>query len=151
MFKRKQKTIDDAVKNWLIKSQDPKKTYVIAVVHKKNKKLYNVVVELENEIVTIDKTPYYAGTDALFYRTESVNKKKLDIPMVDVYEGFCLSVHPSKDVQDIKFSKRVLDMVSLRIEQGILENRRKQKIDLKKIIIAVLIGGAAIFIISKMF
>lgn len=150
--KRKKKTINEVIQQWLMKSQDPKKTYVIAVIHKRDKKLHYVVVELEGEAVTIDKTPYYAGKDAIFYRTEIINKKKIEVPIVDVYEGYCLAIHPSINVDnDIKFSKRVIDIISLKIEQGILDNKRKQKLDIKKILIAVLIGGAAIFIITKMF
>lgn len=149
---RKKKPISEIVKIWLNKSQDPRKTYVLAVIHKKDKRVYNSIVELENDIISIDKTPYYAGKDAIFYRTEIINKKKYEIPMIDIYEGYCIAIHPSLNIeQDIKFSKRVVDTISLKIEQGILENKRKQKLDMKKILLGLLIGGAVIFIIIKMF
>lgn len=151
IFKKKQKPLDEVIKSYLQKSQEAKKTYVVAVIHKKNKQLYNVVTELESEIITIDKTPYYAGTDAIFYRNETINKKSFNIPFVDVYEGCCLCVHPSKSSEEIKFSKRVVDMISLKLEQGILENRRKHSMDMKKILIFSLVGIAAAYIIFKMF
>lgn len=152
MILNKRKGIDDIVKIWLSKSKNPKKTYVVAVIHKKNKRLFQTVVELSNEIINISGTPYYAGNDAIFFKSEKIGKKKIDIPMVDVYEGVGLAVHPSKDLlKDLRFSKRVIDMISLYIEQGYLENKRKKKMDMRKIIMAVLIGLAAIFIIFKMF
>lgn len=151
IFKKKQKSVDEIIKTYLQKSIDPRKTFVVAVVHKKNKQLYNIVTEIDNEIVSIDKTPYYAGTDSIFYRNETINKKSFDIPFVDVYEGCCLCVHPSKTSEDIKFSKRVVDMISLKLEQGILENRRKHQVDMRKIILFSLIGLAAVYIIFKMF
>lgn len=151
IFKRKAKQVDEVIKSYLTKSQDPRKTYVVAVVHKRNKKLYNVVTELGSEVITIDGTPYYAGTDALFYRREKINKKEFDIPFVDVYEDYTLAVHPSQNANDVRFSKRVIDMIALKLEQGILENKRRNKIDLRKIIIGIMIGGAAIYIIANMF
>lgn len=150
-FKKKQKPMDEIIKSYLQKSEDARKTYIVAVVHKKNKQLYNIVTELNSEIVTIDETPYYAGTDAIFYRNETINKKSFDIPFVDVYEGCCLSVHPSKSSEDVRFSKRVVDMISLKLEQGILENKRKIKMDMKKILLFALIGIAAVYIVFKMF
>lgn len=148
---KKNKIMNKTLKDYLIKSKNNKKTYVVAVVHKKNKKLFNTVVELSGECITIDKTPYYAGSDSIFFRTEKLSKKNIDIPMVDVYEGYCLAVHPSKQSNDIKFSKRVVDMIGLKIEQGVLENKRKQKMDMRKIIIFVFIGIGAIFALTKIF
>lgn len=152
LFRKKRVTsAESVIKKWVDKSKDQKKTYVIAVIHKKNKKLYYDVVQLEGDIIEINKSPHYAGTDAIFYRTERINKTPIDIPMVDVYEDVNVAIHPSQNLNDPKFSKRVVDMIGLKIEQGILENRKKMKMDLRKIIIAILIGGAAIYIIASMF
>lgn len=149
--KKRISSVESVIREWIDKSKDQKKTYVIAVIHKKNKKLYYDVVQLEGDIIMINKSPHYAGTEAIFYRTEKINKTPIDIPMVDVYEDFNVAVHPSQNLNDPKFSKRVVDMIGLKIEQGILENRKKTKVDLRKIIIAILIGGAAIYIIASIF
>lgn len=151
LFRKKKLPISEAEKAWIQKSQNPKKTYVIAVIHKKNKKLYEAVVELDGEIITIDKTPYYAGDDSIFFKRIKIKKSKYDIPKIDVYEGMAVAVHPCKNLNDIKFSKRIVDMIGLKIEQGVLESKRKQKIDLRKIIIAVFLGIAAIFVFTKIF
>ncbi|MFW6173055.1 MAG: hypothetical protein ACOC5T_04860 [Elusimicrobiota bacterium] len=151
LFRKKNSGLTDAERQWIIKSQNPRKTYIIAVIHKKNKKLYETVVELEGEIITIQGTPHYAGNDSIFFKRIKVKKNKYDVPKIDVYEGMALAVHPSQTTADPMFSKRVVDMIGLHIEQGVLESRRKKKLDLKKIIMAVLIGIAAIFIFTKMF
>ena len=42
-------------------------------------------------------------------------------------------------------------MISLKLEQGILENKRKIKMDMRKILLFALIGIAAVYIVFKMF
>lgn len=154
LFRKKKYSneISPAEKEWIKKSfSNERKSYVIAVIHKKNKKLKETIVELDNEIVIIDKTPHYAGDDSIFFKSVKLKNNKYDIPKVDVYEGSVIAVHPCKDIYDIKFSKRVVDMIGLKIEQGVLESKRRKKMDMRKIIMAVLIGIAAIIIFSKMF
>jgi len=154
LFKKKRfsNEISPAEKEWIKKTyNNEKKSYIIAVIHKKNKKLKEIVTELDNEIVIIDKTPHYAGDDAIFFKNIKLKNNKYDIPKIDVYEGSVIAVHPCKDIYDIRFSKRVVDMIGLKIEQGVLESKRKRKLDLRKILTALLIGIAAILIFSKMF
>lgn len=151
MFKKNKKILDTAVMNWIKKSNDPKKTYVIGVIHKKNKKLYYSIVQLDNEIAYIDKTPHYAGDDSIFFKKVKLGKTSYDVPYLDIYEGNCVAVHPCKTTDDIKFSNRVVDMIALSIEKGFLDKRRHMKMDIRKILLGGLIGIAAIMIISKMF
>ena len=146
------KHIPEVVLKWIKKSQDPKKTYIIAVLHKPNKKIYEAIVPLETDVVYMDKKPYYAGTDSIFYKEYQMKKKKFNVPYVDLYEGYAMAVHPSKDLQDHKFSQTAMKSLWIFIENKVMETRKKGKnMSIKQIIMAILVGGAALYIIGSMF
>lgn len=149
--KTKKKNIPEVVLKWMKKSRDPKTTYLIAVLHKPNKKIYEAVVPLKTDIVELNGKPYYAGTDAIFFKEFEMKGKKYNVPYVDVYEGYHVAIHPSKSIQDPRFSSKIINSIFLYLENKVLENRRNKSMNLRKIIMAILIGGAALYIIVSMF
>lgn len=146
------KHIPEVVLKWIKQSQYPKKTYVIAVLHKSNKKMYEAVVPLETDVIYMDDKPYYAGTDSIFFKKYQIKKKSFNVPYVDVYDGYAMATHPTKDINNPKFSQTAMKSLWIFLENKVLETRKsKQKMNMKQIIMAVLIGIAAIVILTSMF
>jgi hypothetical protein len=68
-----------------------------------------------------------------------------------VYEGITTGYSPFEDRLLEIYNERVQKAIYLYLKTGIMENKLRKKISTKQMIIAGLIGIAAIFIIIKMF
>jgi predicted CopG family antitoxin len=133
------------------KQAQPLKTFVIVKYSKQDKTIQFKVCELKDSIVTIDKIAYFVSENNLYTFDEVINKIKHKVVLVDVYEGITTGYSPFEDRLLEIYNERVQKAIYLYLMTGIMENKLNKKISTRQMIIAGLIGIAAIFIIIKMF
>jgi hypothetical protein len=144
--------IDNAVKEVLNqKNKNFNKTFALVSFHKSDKSVFYFCGEIIQDAIKYNGTYYYVNSDRIFETKIKHKKNDCIIPIVDLYEGITVSYTPYKDIDTRTFSEVFQDVISLHIEKGILENKRKTQINLRKAIAIALIGGTALFIFGKMF
>ncbi|MCM8786856.1 MAG: hypothetical protein NC935_02250 [Candidatus Omnitrophica bacterium] len=142
------KVIEDYLK---LKEKDASHTYVIVKYSKKDRNVSFLVGKLEGEIVNINDIAYYVPEKSIYYFDFYLDKKKFSIPLVDVYEGITTSYNPYNDISSEIFSERVQKAIYLYLKTGIMEQKIKQSLSMKKILVGSLIGFVAIYLILKLF
>jgi len=153
-FKKKQPTsnIEREILNTIeLSRKNPIKTYVLVEFTKKDQKIVYVPKELKGLTIQIKDVIYYVNKTMIEEFVYTKGKETHKIPKVKVYEGVTMAYTPFENMDNLQFSEEVQKAIYLAIEQGILENKRKKKQDLRKIITIGLITFAAIFIFGKMF
>src|SRR6056297_2892197 len=140
------KTIDEVLKK---REKDPKKTYALVCFHKKDKNTVYFCGELEGDAIKHKGTYYYVDSKRVYETQVTKGKNKYRLPYVDLYEGITVAFTPYEDIDTRQFSEIFQDTISLHIEKGILENKKKKQINLRKAIAIGLIAVAAFFILGK--
>lgn len=155
MFKKlKKKKLDfEVVLNEVISNsqKNPTKTYCLVQFHRKDKKLIPICAEIEKDAIKLGKTYYYTDTKRIYETKVQRGKQKHIVPVVDVFEGITVSFTPYEDIDSREFSELFQDVISLHIEKGILENKKKMQVNLRKAIAIGLIAIVGIIIFGKMF
>jgi len=156
-FAKKQKVtsqILDALEKYVEASEkDPKKTFIIVEFVKKDQKVVFAVREITSLSVKLGETIYYLDKlrlDSLDYNRTVQNKtKKYIIPRALIYEGITACFTPYEDINDPGFTERFQKAMYLEIKTGIMEAKRKEKMDLRKTIAVILIGLTVLYLVVK--
>ncbi len=155
MFKFKKKTISDLslkLNEFVSLSQkNPAKTYIFVKFAHKDKKITYHICELKGDIIELNGLAYYISAEALYSFELNINKIKHKIVTTDVYEGITTNFNPLENRLTQIYNETVQKAIYLYIQSGIMESKLKQKMNMRTMIIAALIGIAAIFIFIKMF
>ena len=149
--KQKTKDMDSVIKEVANKREsEPKKTFVLVCFHKKDKKMVFTSAELKGDVIKLGNTYYYVDSKRVYETETHKDGQKYSIPYVDIWEGITVAFTPYENIDKRPFSDTFQDVIALNIEKGILENKRKQKVNLQKGLTAALIGVAAVYILYKM-
>ncbi len=154
MAKKKQKKthISSTIEEVLNKREkEPGKTFVLVCFHKKDKKMIFTCAELKGDVIKLGKTYYYVDSKRIYETEVNKGNTKYLIPYVDIWEGITVAFAPYENIDTRPFTDTFQDVISMHIEKGILENKRKSKVNMQKGIAAGLIGIAAVYIVVKMF
>lgn len=142
-----EKVIEEVIKQ---KNKSLRKTFSLVCFHKKDKNVVYLCSELDGEAVKIGKTYYYADSKRIYETIVQKGKTTYRIPQLDIYEGITVAYTPYEDIDTRKFSEVFQDIISLHIERGILENKRKKQVNLRNAITIGLIAIAGIVIFGRM-
>jgi len=151
MIFKKTKTDFENVLNEVIKKDSSSKTFCLVQFHRKDKKLIPICAELEKDAIKLGKTYYFTDTKRIWELKVKKGKRVYVIPVIDIYEGITVSFTPYEGIDSREFSELFQDIISLHIEKGILENKKKNQINLRKALAIGLIGIVALVIFGKMF
>lgn len=150
MFKKIKTDLEDVVQT-IIKKESGRETYCLVQFHRKDKKLIPMSAELSKDAVKIGKTYYFTDTKRIWELKVKRGKRTYLVPVVDIYEGITVSFTPYEGIDSREFSELFQDVISLHIEKGILENKKKSQLNLRKAIAIGLITIVAVVIFGKMF
>ena len=151
-FKKRNNSIDAVVNEVIdMRIKKPQQTWGLINFHKKDKSVVPVAKEITSDAVKIGKIYYFADSKRLYEMLVRRGKNTYRIPVVDCYEGITVAYTPYEDVDTRMFSELFQDTISLHIEKGILDNKRKQQVNLRKALAIGLIAIVAVFIFGKTF
>lgn len=150
MKKPSKLNLDEVIEEVLKKrSKDPANTYCLSVFHKKDKRVIFFCGKLAGDAIEYRGTYYYVDSTRVYEQQVELGKNKYRIPYVDLYEGITIGFTPYSDIDTRPFSETFQDVISLHIEKGILENKKKKQVNLRKGIAIGLIALAGIYIFAQ--
>jgi hypothetical protein len=149
LFSKKISNIDKVL-NELIKKYNSPEVSCLVLFHRKDKKIIPLCKTIKDETIKINEIYYYTDSKRIFETQVTKGNKCYNIPVVTIYEGVTVSFTPYEEINSREFSEVFQDMISLNIERGILENKRRKQVNMRKMIAIVLITIAGIFIGYKM-
>lgn len=151
-LKRKSNSIDEVVNEVInMRIKKPQSTWGLVNFHKKDKSVVPLAKEITSDAVRIGKIYYFADSKRLYEMLVKRGKNAYRIPVVDCYEGITVAYTPYEEIDTRMFSELFQDTISLHIEKGILDNKRKTQINMRKALAIGLIAIVAIFIFGKTF
>src|SRR6056297_2475330 len=122
------KTIDEVLKK---RQKDSRKTYALVCFHKKDKNTIYFCGELEGDAIKHKGTYYYVDSKRVYETQITRGKSKYRLPYIDLYEGITVAFTPYEDIDTRQFSEIFQDTISLHIEKGILENKKRKQVNLR--------------------
>lgn len=133
------------------RKKDPSKTYCLVCFHKKDKKMIFFCGELKGDAIKHNNTYYYVDSKRIFETTVMSGKQQNIIPYVDLYEDITVAFTPYENIDTRPFSATFQDVISMHIEKGILENKKRKQVNLRKTIAIALIVLTGLYIAGKTF
>lgn len=150
-IKKKKTDFEKILQEVIKKSESSHKIFCLVQFHRKDKKMIPICAELEKDAIKLGKTYYYTDTKRIYELKIKRGKRTHVIPVIDIYEGITVSFTPYENIDSKEFSELFQDVISLHIEKGILENKKKMQVNLRKALAIGLIGIVALVIFGKMF